>query len=75
MAEERGPDKTFCPSEIARRLDPDDWRERMPEIRAVAARLVQSGQLRCTQSGKDADPATAHGPIRLGLSPKHHKSS
>lgn len=64
-AAERGPDKSFCPSETARELWPKDWRDHMDEVRAAAARLVDRGHLRCTQGGVPADPLTASGPIRL----------
>jgi hypothetical protein len=56
---------TFCPSEVARELAPDDWRPLMPAIREVAQRLVDSGELRCTQRGAQVSPTNAHGPIRL----------
>ena len=68
LAQERGLEMTFCPSEVARKLDRTGWRQRMPAIRAVAAELVQAGVLRCTQRGVDVDPTGAHGPIRLRLS-------
>ena len=64
LAAERGPDKTFCPSEAARRLA-DDWRPLMPEVRRVAASLP----LVATQKGVPVDPLTAKGPIRLALKP------
>ena len=54
--------KTFCPSEAARRLS-DDWRPLMPEVRRVAALLP----LVATQKGRQVDPLTARGPIRLAL--------
>lgn len=62
LAEARGPDRTFCPSEAARALS-DDWRPLMPDIRRVAASL----SLLATQSGKPVDARAASGPIRLGL--------
>ncbi len=65
LAEQRGPDKSFCPSEAARRLS-DDWRPLMPRIRDIAARLP----LLATQKGAPVDPRTARGPIRLRLAPK-----
>jgi hypothetical protein len=64
LAEARGPDKTFCPSEAARRLSVD-WRPLMPDIRRVAAGL----SLVATQKGVPVDPVSAKGPIRLGLKP------
>ena len=62
LAHQRGPGKTFCPSEIARGLA-SDWRPLMPRIRQVAASL----DLVATQGGRAVDPVTARGPIRLGL--------
>jgi len=64
LAHARGTDKTFCPSEVARRLS-DDWRPLMPRVRAVAAGLP----LRATQKGRPVDPVGARGPIRLRLDP------
>lgn len=66
LAHRRGPGKTFCPSEAARALSAD-WRPLMPAIRAAAARLQAQGRLQATQRGAPVDPATAPGPIRLGL--------
>jgi len=63
--EERGPEKTICPSEIARALWPEDWRSRMDQVRAVAAQLAEQGRLEVTQKGRPIDIATAVGPIRL----------
>ena len=64
LAAARGPDKTFCPSEAARKLC-EDWRGVMPDVRRVAATLP----LRATQKGTPVDPLVAKGPIRLGLVP------
>jgi hypothetical protein len=63
LAEARGPGKTFCPSEAARQLAPQDWRALMPEVRRIAGTLP----LRTTQKGAPVDPVKARGPIRLGL--------
>ncbi|QPH55697.1 DUF3253 domain-containing protein [Pontivivens ytuae] len=57
-------EKTFCPSEVARNLS-DDWRPLMPEVRAVAARLAEQGQIAVTQKGAPVDAEQARGPIRL----------
>ncbi|MEM6891589.1 MAG: DUF3253 domain-containing protein [Pseudomonadota bacterium] len=63
LAEARGPRRTFCPSDAARRLAPEDWRPLMPRVRRVAADLP----LCATQKGQIVDVLTARGPIRLGL--------
>ena len=65
MTEARGPDKSICPSEVARRLEPEDWRSLMPQVREVADALCQQRRIRITQSGRDVDIQTAQGPIRL----------
>ncbi|MBA2622937.1 MAG: DUF3253 domain-containing protein [Chthoniobacterales bacterium] len=63
LAMERS-EKTFCPSEAARALS-INWRPLMPAILREAQRLVDAGQLRCSQGGKDVSPLSARGPIRL----------
>lgn len=66
----RGAGKTICPSEAARRVRPADWRPLMDACRRVAARLADEGRIVATQRGEPVDPATAKGPIRLGLPTK-----
>ncbi|MEZ0255039.1 MAG: DUF3253 domain-containing protein [Chthoniobacter sp.] len=67
LAIERGPEKTFCPSEAARRLDAKRWRPWMAKVREAAAQMVEAGELKCTQRGASVDPMHSRGPIRLGL--------
>ena len=66
LAAERGPGKTFCPSEAARRMA-EDWRPLMPEVRREAGALAAQGRLRITQGGETVEAEKAEGPIRLGL--------
>lgn len=56
---------TICPSEAARAVDPEGWRELMEPARAAARRLVLSGEVEITQGGRVVDPSTARGPIRV----------
>lgn len=63
---QRGPDRTLCPSEVARSLDPAGWRALMPAVRAVAAELAAEGAICVTQRGRPVDANDARGPIRLG---------
>ena len=56
---------TICPSEAARRVDPDGWRELMEPARRAARRLVADGTAEITQGGHVVDPSTAKGPIRV----------
>lgn len=66
LAHERGVSRSFCPSDVARRVAVD-WRPLMPEVRRVAARLQAEGWVQATQKGAPVDPLTARGPIRLRL--------
>ncbi|MEM1211182.1 MAG: DUF3253 domain-containing protein [Planctomycetota bacterium] len=67
LVTQRGPNKTICPAEAARLLSPENWRAHLPAIQAAVQHLHATGQITVTQRGQPADPATARGPIRLGL--------
>ncbi|SHG85460.1 Protein of unknown function [Jatrophihabitans endophyticus] len=56
---------TICPSDVARDLGGDDWRELMEPTRAAARRLVAAGEVDITQGGEVVDPSDLHGPIRI----------
>jgi hypothetical protein len=72
LVKQRGPNKSLCPSEVARSLSPADWRPLMPEIRRIAQQLSQQQLLKILQRGQPVSlPATlVRGPIRLA-SPDH----
>lgn len=61
--------KTICPSETARAIGGDEWRDLMPLVRDVAAQLVEQGQVIVQQKGEEVDIAAARGPIRLAPGP------
>jgi hypothetical protein len=56
---------TICPSDAARAVSPDDWRDLMEPARRAARRLVAAGEVDITQGGQVVDPSTAKGPIRI----------
>ena len=56
---------TICPSEAAKAVEPDDWRELMEPARSAARRLVAAGDVVITQKGAVVDPSAAKGPIRI----------
>ncbi|MEL6999046.1 MAG: DUF3253 domain-containing protein [Pseudomonadota bacterium] len=64
---ERDPGKTICPSEAARRLDPDHWRRLMTPVREVAKSMVREGRLEIRRKGEIIDPLDVRGVIRLAL--------
>lgn len=57
---------SWCPSEVARRAEPNGWRALMPEVRTAAAHLAARGLAAITQRGRvlpsDVEP---RGPIRI----------
>lgn len=65
---QRGPEKSTCPSEIARMLFPDDWRRHMEDVRTVAIDLHQKGSVVITQKGIPVDVTNIKGPVRIKIS-------
>ncbi|WEO76401.1 DUF2256 and DUF3253 domain-containing protein [Cryobacterium sp. SO2] len=61
----RAQDATTCPSDAARAIGGDEWRDLMEPARRAARRMVARGELQITQGGSVVDPSTAKGPIRL----------
>lgn len=64
----RAADATICPSEVARTVQPDNWRPLMPEVRNVAARLAAENRIDVRQRGAVIElTAETRGPVRLSL--------
>ena len=63
----RGPNKTVCPSECARRLHGERWRELMPLVRKHGVTLAAQGKIVVLQKGQIVDPGTARGAIRYRI--------
>lgn len=61
---------TICPSDAARVVGGTDWRDLMPTAREVAAELAGDDVVRWQSKGKEVDPASARGPIRLAAGPR-----
>ena len=57
---------TFCPSEVAKMMFPEDWEQFLEEVRSVAMEMNQEGLIRIIQNGKPVDPDSVPiGPIRI----------
>ncbi|MEM9134786.1 MAG: DUF2256 and DUF3253 domain-containing protein [Actinomycetota bacterium] len=67
LLDERRAGATICPSEAARAVGVDEWRELMEPARAAARRLQADDRVVITQKGRPVDPSRARGPIRIGL--------
>jgi hypothetical protein len=65
MLAQRGAGKTICPSEVARKLHPEDWEQWMEPTRAAGRRLAAGGEIVVTQGGRVVDPSRAKGAIRF----------
>ncbi len=65
LLDDRRPGATICPSEAARAVAAEGWRDLMPAARAAAGRLADAGAVEVTQGGEVVDVATARGPVRI----------
>jgi uncharacterized protein DUF3253 len=66
LARERGPSSSICPSDAARAVGGENWRDLMDQARDVARDLAKAGEVVVTQGGDELDPdATWRGPIRI----------
>ncbi|WP_100814482.1 DUF2256 and DUF3253 domain-containing protein [Microbacterium lacus] len=61
----RAATSTICPSDAARAIGGEEWRDLMEPARRAARRLVVAGEVDITQRGQVVDPSTAKGPIRI----------
>ena len=59
------PSSSICPSEAARKVRPEDWRDWMEDTRRAARRLAHRQRIEVLQKGRVVDPADFRGPIRL----------
>jgi glycerate-2-kinase len=64
---ERGPDKSICPSEVARALY-HDWQSHMKLVRTAAIRLAKANQIEILRKGRPVpDLDSFRGVIRLRI--------
>ena len=71
MVSKRGKGSSICPSEVARHLWPNEWRDKMEEVRFAATELARTNEISITQGGVPVDLEAIKGPIRLTI--KKHK--
>lgn len=65
LLDQRSKGKTICPSEAARIVGGESWRDLMEPARRAARRLVAAGRVVITQNGRAVDPSRAKGPVRI----------
>ena len=67
LVEGRAPDRTICPSDVARTIGGSTWRALMPMVRSEVRDLALRNMVEVRQRGKVVDPQTEWtGPIRIG---------
>ncbi len=67
---QRDPSSSICPSEVARKLWPRDWRPHMASVREVALAQMRDGVLLITQGGRPISlDLPLRGAIRLRRPP------
>ena len=66
LARHRGPSSSICPSDVARAVGAENWRDLMVDADEVARELAKSGSVEITQRGRVLDPGGDwRGPIRI----------
>lgn len=72
LARHRAPDGTTCPSDAARAVGGEGWRDLMDLTRDVARDLARAGEVEITQKGTALDPDEAwKGPVRVRAAGQH----
>jgi hypothetical protein len=65
IAAERGPEKSLCPTDVARAVSAEDWRPLLGAVRKVATDLARQGKIEILRKGKPINPDEMRGVIRL----------
>ena len=61
---ERGPDRSICPSEVARAMA-IDWRQELAAVRRAAVRLSDAGLIHILRKGEPVSGDAVRGVLRL----------
>lgn len=65
LIEQASPGKGVSPEQVARAVDPENWRRQLGQVRAVAVGLARQGRITILRHNKPADPDTFKGVYRL----------
>lgn len=67
LTKKKGPAKSVSPSQVARDLFADVWRDHLDEVRNMAGELQSEKMISITQDGKPVDIKKTQGPIELTI--------
>lgn len=67
LTKKRGTGKSVSPSQVARDLFSDIWKDHLDEVRSMAGELQSERLISVTQNGKSVDPNKVKGPIEMTL--------
>lgn len=65
---EAGPDRSICPTDVARVLA-EEWHGQLSAVRRAAIRLAEAGRIDILRKGKKVPPEGVKGVIRLRICP------
>jgi hypothetical protein len=70
LARHRGPAASICPSDAARAVGGENWRQLTAQSRTIALTLAGDGDVEILQRGAVVDPGQpVRGPIRIRVKP------
>jgi hypothetical protein len=70
LAHHRGPNSSICPSDAARAVGGEQWRDLTGDSRSTALDLARDGDVQITQRGDVVDPRQPpRGPLRIRITP------
>lgn len=58
-------ESSICPSDVARAIGGESWRDRMADVRRVAGELAARDEVVVTQKGEPVQIERAKGPVRI----------
>jgi hypothetical protein len=59
--------ESISPNDVAKAVDPENWRRELPKVKAVAIGLARQGRIDLLRKGKPADPDDVRGIYRLRM--------
>ncbi len=65
LIEQAPPGKGVSPEQVARAVDPENWRRQLGQVRAAAVGLARQGRVTILRHNKPADPDTFKGVYRI----------